>query len=128
MKNKKIILSFNVCAIPYAEEVMTGAQAHYDTYLINVPIELFPKDLIEVIKGTYKDGKFNKKYINNISVCVPPIIEKPNTLYEYDVYYIHDNQSYVFKVAALNENDARNKASYALGAFEDLLIYDIVKV
>lgn len=128
MKNKKIILSFNVCAIPYAEEVMTGAQAHYDTYLINVPIELFPKDLIEVIEGTYKDGKFNKKYINNISVCVPPIIEKPNTLYEYDVYYMYDNQSYVFKVAALDEDEARDKASRALHIYEDLKIYDVVKV
>lgn len=128
MKNKKIILSFNVCAIPYAEEVMAGAQAHYDTYLINVPIELFPKDLIEVIEGTYKDGKFNKKYINNISVCVPPIIERPNTLYEYDVYYMHDNESYIFKTAALNENDAKNKTIHALSAFEDLQIYDIIKV
>lgn len=128
MKNKKIILSFNVCAIPYAEEVMTSAQAHYDTYLINVPIELFPKDLIEVIEGTYKDGKFNKKYINNISVCVPPIIEKPNTLYEYHVYYMHDNDSYVFKTSALNKEDARYRALHALRAFEDLLIYDIEKV
>ena len=54
--------------------------------------------------------------------------EKFNTLYEYDVYYIHDNQSYVFKVAALNKEDARYRASHALRIYEDLKIYDVVKI
>ena len=54
--------------------------------------------------------------------------KKNNSLYEYHVYYIHDNESYVFKTSALNENDAKNKTMKALNAFEDLKIYDIVKV
>lgn len=56
--------------------------------------------------------------------------QKKNNLlykYEYHVYYMHDNQSYIFKVAALNEVDVRNKASETLHIYEDLLIYDIVK-
>ena len=44
------------------------------------------------------------------------------------VHYIHDNQSYIFKVAALNEIDARYRALRALRIYEDLKIYDIVKV
>ena len=47
--------------------------------------------------------------------------------YKYDVYYIHDNESYIFKTSALNENDAKNKTIQALSAFEDLQIYDISK-
>jgi hypothetical protein len=54
--------------------------------------------------------------------------ENYNTLYEYDVYYMHDNQSYVFKVTALDEDNARDKTSRALHIYEDLLIYDVVKV
>ena len=41
---------------------------------------------------------------------------------------MHDNQSYVFRVAALDDGDARDKALRALHMYEDLLIYDIVKV
>ena len=52
--------------------------------------------------------------------------ENYNTLYEYDVYYMHDNQSYVFRVAALDDGDARDKALRTL--HEDILIYDVVKV
>ena len=44
--------------------------------------------------------------------------------YKYDVY---DNESYIFKTSALNENDAKNKTIQALSAFEDLQIYDISK-
>ena len=54
--------------------------------------------------------------------------ENYNTLYEYDVYYMHDNQSYVFKVTALDEDNARDKTSRALHIYEDLLIYDVVKI
>ena len=54
--------------------------------------------------------------------------ENDNSLYEYHVYYIHDNESYIFKTAALNENDAKNKTMNALRAFEDIKIYDIIKV
>jgi len=54
--------------------------------------------------------------------------ENYNTLYEYDVYYIHDNQSYVFRVAALDDGDARYRASQALQIYEDFKIYDVVKI
>ena len=90
-------------------------------------------DLINTISDLMKYGTkitlcnedFENVKAELINKCAK---EKPNTLYEYNVYYIHDNQSYVFKVAALNDIDARYRASHALRIYEDLKIYDVVKV
>jgi hypothetical protein len=90
-------------------------------------------DLINTISDLMKYGTkitlSNKDYENVKAELIKKCAkEKPNTLYEYDVYYIHNNQSYVFKVAALNEIDARYRALHALRIYEDLKIYDIVKI
>lgn len=66
--------------------------------------------------------------LHKCSQNLSKVKENYNTLYEYDVYYIHDDQSYVFRVAALDKDDARNKASKSLHIYEDLKIYDIVKL
>lgn len=90
-------------------------------------------DLMNTISDLIKYGTkitlSNKDYENvKAKLIKNDVKEKPNTLYEYDVYYMHDNQSYVFKVAALNEIDARYRASHALRIYEDLKIYDVAKV
>lgn len=89
-------------------------------------------DLIETISNLMKYGTkitlCNEDFENVKAELIKNAVkEKPNTLYEYDVYYMHDNQSYVFKVAALNEIDARYRASHALRIYEDFKIYDVVK-
>ena len=90
-------------------------------------------DLMETISNLMKYGTkitlCNEDFENvKAKLIKKDIEENHNTLYEYNVYYIHNNQSYVFKTAALNKEDARYRASHALSTLEDLKIYDVVKV
>ena len=47
-------LSFHVQTIPCPEEYYMGVQASADAYFVEVPDELFPKELMNVLK--YKKG------------------------------------------------------------------------
>lgn len=125
-ENKKIILCFDVGDIPLNGE-MPESLKHYDRYHVDVPVELFPKELLDIIEGMYKKDKSTKKYINNISVCIPQVIEKPlgNILNVYKVYYMLDNESFVFKVSAFNKNNAKERTLKALRAFDNIIITDI---
>lgn len=58
-----VILSFHVCNIPWAEEVMAGANAKYDAYFVSVPKNLIPKKLLEVITT---DSHY--KYISQVAL------------------------------------------------------------
>ena len=42
-------LSFHVCNIPCPEEFYMGVNSNYEAYIVDVPDELFPKELLDVI-------------------------------------------------------------------------------
>lgn len=58
-----VTLSFHVCNIPCAEEVMAGANAKYEAYFVSVPKNLLPNELLEVIT---KDS--DHKYISQVAL------------------------------------------------------------
>lgn len=43
-------LSFHVCSTPCAEEYYMGVNATYEAYIVDVPDELFPAELLRVLK------------------------------------------------------------------------------
>lgn len=43
-------LSFHVCNTPCAEEFYMGVNAAYEAYIVDVPDELFPAELLRVLK------------------------------------------------------------------------------
>ena len=43
-------LSFHVCNTPCAEEYYMGVNAVYEAYIVDVPDELFPAELLRVLK------------------------------------------------------------------------------
>lgn len=43
-------LSFHVCNTPCAEEYYMGVNATYEAYIVDVPDELFPAELLRVLK------------------------------------------------------------------------------
>lgn len=45
--------SFHVCNVPCAEEYCMGVSADYEAYEVDIPDELFPKELLDVL---YKRG------------------------------------------------------------------------
>ena len=71
-EQKEIILNFDV-AINHLTTNTTESFSYHDRYHVNIPIELFPKELVEIIAELYNKDKIGSKYINNISVCVPII-------------------------------------------------------
>lgn len=62
-KEDSIILSVHVCNVPYAEEVMSGAASNYKGYLINIPKNLIPNDLLQII-----DKNNHYSYISQIAL------------------------------------------------------------
>lgn len=58
-----VTLSFHVCNVPWAEEVMAGANAKYEAYFVSVPKSLIPDKLLEVIT---KDS--DHKYISQVAL------------------------------------------------------------
>lgn len=43
-------LSFHVCRIPVYEEVMSGVNADYEAFFVDIPDELIPERLLKIIK------------------------------------------------------------------------------
>ena len=43
-------LSFHICNTPCAEEYYMGVNAAYEAYIVDVPDELFPAELLRVLK------------------------------------------------------------------------------
>ena len=43
-------LSFHICNTPCAEEYYMGVNATYKAYIVDVPDELFPAELLRVLK------------------------------------------------------------------------------
>ena len=43
-------LSFHVCRLPAYEEIMSGVNADYEAFFVDVPDELFPERLLNVLK------------------------------------------------------------------------------
>ena len=58
-----VTLSFHVCNVPWAEEVMAGTNAKYEAYFVSVPKNLIPEKLLEVIT---KDS--DHKYISQVAL------------------------------------------------------------
>lgn len=50
MKNE-VKISFHVARIPCPEEFYIGVSAAYEAYDVAIPIELIPKQLLEVIQS-----------------------------------------------------------------------------
>ena len=43
-------LSFHICNTPCTEEYYMGVNATYEAYIVDVPDELFPTELLRVLK------------------------------------------------------------------------------
>lgn len=43
-------LSFHICNTPCAEEYYMGVNATYEAYIVDVPDELFPAELLRILK------------------------------------------------------------------------------
>ena len=46
--------SFSICTIPWEEEYHNGVSSNYKAYVVDVPDELFPEELLEVLKNQGK--------------------------------------------------------------------------
>lgn len=55
-------LSVHVATIPCMEEIMAGVNAHYDAYIMKVPSQFIPREVIDVL-----EGKNNSKSITFIA-------------------------------------------------------------
>lgn len=49
--DKEIKISFHIARIPCPEEYFSGVSAAYEAYDVAIPIELIPKQLLEVIQS-----------------------------------------------------------------------------
>lgn len=43
-------LSFHICNTPCPEEYYMGVNADYEAYIVDIPDELFPNELLKVLK------------------------------------------------------------------------------
>lgn len=75
-------LSFHICDTPCAEEYYMGVNATYEAYIVDVPDELFPKELLDIIKNqgvVVKDERgqveITRKLISKTVTSIAPIKE-----------------------------------------------------
>lgn len=73
-------LSFHVCDTPCAEEYYMGVNACYEAYIVDVPDELFPKELLEIMKNQglvvrNEQGEITRKLISKTVTAIAPVRE-----------------------------------------------------
>lgn len=71
-------LSFHVCDTPCAEEYYMGVNAYYEAYIVDVPDELFPKELLDIIKNQglvvrNERGEITRKLISKTVTAIVPV-------------------------------------------------------
>ena len=65
MAQGKVTLSFHVCCIPCQEECYMGVNADYEAFFLDIPEELFPKRLLDVIRDR---SQYPNKVVTGIAV------------------------------------------------------------
>lgn len=74
--------SFHVCDTPCAEEYYMGVNACYEAYIVDVPDELFPKELLDIMKNqgvVVRDDRgqveITRKLISKTVTAIAPVRE-----------------------------------------------------
>ena len=70
-------LSFHICNTPCPEEYYMGVNAAYEAYIVDIPDELFPKELLNVLKdqghliGNDKGEVIGRKSFKSVTAIAP---------------------------------------------------------
>lgn len=70
-------LSFHICNTPCPEEYYMGVSAAYEAYIVDIPDELFPKELLNALKvqgELFRNGKgeiIGRKSFKSVTTIAP---------------------------------------------------------
>ena len=73
-------LSFHVCNVPCPEEFYMGVNSDYEAYIVEIPDELFPKELLDIMKNQglvvrNERGEITRKVISKTVTAIAPVRE-----------------------------------------------------